>query len=115
MYRIGDVVSVNSDRGEVSKMQKGHGDWVEDMIEVCLCMYHMQVYVQVLYTMACSSCPIMPFSFSVSTQSLGQPGKVVKVLPSGDVQVAVKGRRWVFSPSCLQPAPGEQPQLEASE
>jgi E3 ubiquitin-protein ligase mind-bomb len=80
VYKIGDVVSVNSDRGEVSKMQKGHGDWVEDMIE-----------------------------------SLGQPGKVVKVLPSGDVQVAVKGRRWVFSPSCLQPAPGEQPQLEANE
>ena len=35
VYKIGDVVSVNSDRGEVSKMQKGHGEWVEDMIEVC--------------------------------------------------------------------------------
>ena len=26
VYRIGDVGGVNSDRGEVSKMQKGHGD-----------------------------------------------------------------------------------------
>lgn len=39
MYSIGDVVSVNDDRGEVSKMQKGHGDWVEDMTEV-----HMYTY-----------------------------------------------------------------------
>ena len=36
MYRIGDVVSVNSDRGEVSKMHKGNGDWVGDVINVCL-------------------------------------------------------------------------------
>ena len=39
VYSIGDVVSVNDDRGEVSKMQKGHGDWVEDMTEV-----HMYTY-----------------------------------------------------------------------
>ena len=33
MYRIGDVVSVNSDRREVSKTQKGHEDWVEDIVQ----------------------------------------------------------------------------------
>lgn len=42
MYSIGDVVSVNDDRGEVAKMQKGHGDWVEDMNEV-LCSLHVFV------------------------------------------------------------------------
>ena len=38
------------------------------------------------------------------TQSLGQTGKVAKVLPSKDVQVTVGERRWVFNPSCLLPA-----------
>ena len=38
MYKIGDVVSVNNDRGEVAKMQKGHEYWVEDMIEIYACI-----------------------------------------------------------------------------
>ena len=42
------------------------------------------------------------------TQSLGQTGKVVKVLPSGDVQVGVGDRRWVYCPSCLQPVAGQE-------
>lgn len=53
--------------------------------------------------------------YIIHTQSLGHLGKVVKVLPSDDVQVAVAGRRWVFSPFCLKPAPGEQPNQESSE
>ncbi len=42
-------------------------------------------------------------------QTLGQIGRVVKRLPSGDYQVAVCGRRWVYGPQCLQAAPGEDP------
>ena len=41
---------MSSDRGEVAKMQKGHGDWVEDMIEVCIYMYNVYVYYLYIHT-----------------------------------------------------------------
>lgn len=47
MYRIGDVVSVCDDRGEVSKLQRGHGEWVENMTEV-----HVHVHCIVVYASA---------------------------------------------------------------
>ena len=31
LYRSGDVVRVMDDRGEVSKLQKGHGEWNDSM------------------------------------------------------------------------------------
>ena len=34
MFRAGDVVSIMEDRTEVSKLQKGHGEWNEEMIAV---------------------------------------------------------------------------------
>ena len=34
MFRPGDVVSIMEDRAEVSKLQKGHGEWREDMTAV---------------------------------------------------------------------------------
>jgi len=43
------------------------------------------------------------------TASLGQFGRVVNVLPNGDVHVSVAGMRWTFNPDCLKPAPGENP------
>lgn len=54
MYSIGDVVSVNDDRGEVSKMQKGHGDWVEDMTEVH--MYFAWPRSLFIYSFAFKNC-----------------------------------------------------------
>ena len=34
MFRAGDVVSIMEDRAEVSKLQKGHGEWNEEMTPV---------------------------------------------------------------------------------
>ena len=34
MFRAGDLVSIMEDRAEVSKLQKGHGEWREDMTAV---------------------------------------------------------------------------------
>ena len=34
---------------------------------------------------------------------------VTKEFSSGDVQVAVNGKRWIMNPCCLLPAPGENP------
>ena len=36
MFRAGDVVSIMEDRVEVSKLQKGHGEWREDMTAVSI-------------------------------------------------------------------------------
>ena len=36
MFRAGDVVSIMGDRVEVSKLQKGHGEWREDMTAVSI-------------------------------------------------------------------------------
>ena len=36
MFRVGDVVSIMEDRVEVSKLQKGHGEWREDMTAVSI-------------------------------------------------------------------------------
>ena len=33
---------------------------------------------------------------------------VTKELSSGDVQVAVNGKRWIMNPCCLLPAPGDK-------
>ena len=36
-----DVVKINDDRDQVSRMQKGHGGWFDDMTEVnirCSCL-----------------------------------------------------------------------------
>ena len=38
LYRSGDVVRVMDDRGEVSKLQKGHGEWNDSMSMV---KFHM--------------------------------------------------------------------------
>ena len=51
----------------------------------------------------------------VSTQSLGQLGRVERLLDDGSVAVVVNGRRWILDPRCLVPVPGEQPQDEGSE
>ena len=43
LFKAGDVVSVSDDMGEVRKLQKGHGEWAEDMAQVgtmcsvCMC------------------------------------------------------------------------------
>ena len=44
----------------------------------------------------------------VPWQALGQVGVVTKELSSGDVQVAVNGKRWIMNPCCLLPAPGDK-------
>ena len=76
MYKIGDVVSVNDDRGEVSKMQKDREHWVEDTIEVYLCMCDtMYMCIYRSYTMACPSCLtdmfLCPHTVSGSTREGG--------------------------------------------
>ena len=35
-------------------------------------------------------------------------------MEDGSVVVRVNGRRWVLDPSCVVPAPGEQPEDELS-
>lgn len=34
LFKAGDVVCVSDDMGEVCKLQKGHGEWAEDMAQV---------------------------------------------------------------------------------
>ena len=34
MFKAGDVVSIMEDRAEVCKLQKGHGEWNEEMTPV---------------------------------------------------------------------------------
>ena len=36
-YQVGDAVRVMDDRAEVSKLQKNHGGWVEEMSDVSTC------------------------------------------------------------------------------
>ena len=33
-FKPGDVVRIMDDRAEVTKLQKGHGEWSEDMLNV---------------------------------------------------------------------------------
>ena len=33
-FKPGDVVRIMDDRAEVTKLQKGHGEWNEDMLDV---------------------------------------------------------------------------------
>jgi E3 ubiquitin-protein ligase mind-bomb len=42
-------------------------------------------------------------------QSLGQPGRVIRIFSSGDCRVSVNGRNWTFNPLCLRAAPDEDP------
>ena len=35
---FGDLVQISDDIVEVQKFQKGHGEWAEEMSEVCLCV-----------------------------------------------------------------------------
>ena len=42
------------------------------------------------------------------TQSLGQLGRMERLLDSGSAVVKVNGRRFRMDPLCLTPAPGEQ-------
>ena len=35
MYEVGDVVCVIDDMAEVFRLQKGHGEWADDMALVC--------------------------------------------------------------------------------
>ena len=35
-FKPGDVVRIMDDRAEVTKLQKGHGEWNEDMLDVSL-------------------------------------------------------------------------------
>ena len=44
MFRAGDVVSIMEDRAEVSKLQKGHGEWREDMTAVSTWICNLQQY-----------------------------------------------------------------------
>ena len=48
------------------------------------------------------------------TQSLGQLGRVVLIIEDGSLIVRVNGMRWILSPLCVVPAPGEKPQDEQS-
>ena len=44
----------------------------------------------------------------VPWQALGQVGVVIKEFSSGDVRVAVNGKRWTMNPCCLLPAPNDK-------
>lgn len=41
LYRSGDVVRVMDDRGEVSKLQKGHGEWNDSMSMVSVILHSL--------------------------------------------------------------------------
>ena len=41
MFKAGDVVSIMEDRVEVSKLQKGHGNWNEEMTAVSTWIYNL--------------------------------------------------------------------------
>ena len=105
MYRIGDVVSVNSDRREVSKTQKGHGDWVEEMVEVHTCMYmnclyyarHDRYSVAVPPAQSCHSLSLSPHTVSGSTRQGGE-GAAIRRCASGS-----EGQEMGFQ-SLLPPA-----------
>ena len=48
-------------------------------------------------------------NLSLSPQSLGQVGRIIKVQGNGDVRVAVNGKRWIMNPRCMVPAPNLTP------
>ena len=39
-FKPGDVVRIMDDRAEVTKLQKGHGEWNEDMLDVSVSIVH---------------------------------------------------------------------------
>ena len=41
MFKPGDVVSIMEDRAEVCKLQKGHGNWNEEMTAVSTWIYNL--------------------------------------------------------------------------
>ena len=56
VFRVSDVVYVMDDRGEVAKMQKGHGEWAEDMAlvyTVHATLLYTCIYMYVLYINGC--------------------------------------------------------------
>ena len=118
MFRAGDVVSIMEDRVEVSKLQKGHGEWREDMtaVSIWICnRWYLEVFCSKPACLAVQKHCLYPYM-----QSLGQLGRVVRVVSNAaqDVQVSVAGRRWTFNSACLKPAPGENPassELDRSE
>ena len=58
----------------------------------------------------------MSLFFLPSTeQSLGQLGRVEKLVDNGSAAVKVNGRIWRLDPLCLTPAPGEQLQDEEGD
>ena len=120
MFRAGDVVSIMEDRAEVTKLQKGHGEWREDMTAVSIWIYNLQQYSSTrkfsavvpllnLHILLCKHTNVIYLYHYM--QSLGQLGRVVRVVSNAaqDVKVSVAGRRWTFNSACLKPAPGENP------
>lgn len=53
------------------------------------------------HSLACSLAP------PLSSQVLGQVGKVLKVYGDGDLRVAFGGQTWTFNPACLSAQPVE--------
>ena len=55
------------------------------------------------------------FFLPSTEQSLGQLGRIEKLVDNGSAVVKVNGRRWRLDPLCLTPAPGEQLQDEEGD
>lgn len=47
-FQVGDFVKISSDREQVCELQQGHGEWVESMIQVSLCLEGHREWVESL-------------------------------------------------------------------
>ena len=84
VFRVSDVVYVMDDRGEVAKMQKGHGEWAEDMalvytvhttqLYIIICTVHKWLCVHCacleLHTCTCISMLVIFFTICMSPSPL---------------------------------------------
>lgn len=82
--KVGDMVQICSDLERIKIFQRGHGEWAEAMVPVCikLALKYINIY------------SINSYSF----QALGKVGRVVHLYADGDVKVQVGGGCWIFNP-----------------
>ena len=49
VYKVRDVVNVINDKDKVSRLQKGHGDWLDEMAEVQCPRNVQELYVYTVW------------------------------------------------------------------
>ena len=100
-----DVVRVIDDMAEVHRLQKAADfGWNDDMALVGWCIHHITQFSISVSTTHC----VLYIPWCMIPQSLGQLGRVERLLKDGSVALVVNGKRWGMDARCLVPAPGEQ-------